>query len=124
MVRLTMLVLCLLLAAAAAGRYQAEVAVRDSRQSIRKLGAEKALEMQQIQTLRAEIAYLESPERLAVLARKLTDLRPLSADQLMNAADFRVAFAPDAPVDGAPFAPAPARSSAPARVALADSVLE
>lgn len=123
MVRLTMLLLCLLLAAAAAGRYQAEVAVRDARQSIRTLGAEKASEMQQIQMLRAEIAYLENPERLATLARKLTDLRPLSADQLMTADDFRLAFAPE----GGAVVADPASEQHPvaaARVALADSVLE
>lgn len=92
MVRLTMLLLCLLLAGAAAGRYQAEVAVRDSRKEIESLKAQRSSELQQIQTLRAEIAYLESPERLAALAAKLTDLRPLSAEQLMSAADFHLAF--------------------------------
>jgi hypothetical protein len=92
MVRLTMFLLCLLLAAAAAGRYQAEVAVRQSRKAIELLKTERASELQQIQTLRAEIAYLENPQRLAALAAKLTDLKPLSADQLMSAEDFRVAF--------------------------------
>lgn len=92
MVRLTMLLLCLLLAGAAAGRYQAEVAVRQSKKEIELLKAARASELQQIQTLRAEIAYLENPERLAALAAKLTDLKPLAADQLMSAADFHLAF--------------------------------
>lgn len=92
MVRLTMLLLCLLLAGAAAGRYQAEIAVRQSKKEIESLKAERASELRQIQTLRADIAYLESPGRLAALAAKLTDLKPLAADQLMSAADFHVAF--------------------------------
>ena len=100
MVRLTMLLLCLLLAGAAAGRYQAEVAVRASRKEIESLKAQRAAELQQIQTLRADIAYLESPERLAALAAKLTDLKPLAADQLMSAADFHLAFG-DAPAGNA-----------------------
>lgn len=115
MVRLTMLLLCLLLAAAAAGRYQAEVAVRESRKEIEALKAARTSELQQIQTLRAEIAYLESPERLAALAAKLTDLEPLAADQLMSAADFRVAFG------GAPAAPeSVSLNPATSRLALAD----
>lgn len=98
MVRLTMLLLCLLLAAAAAGRYQAEIAVRESRKEIESLKAKRATELQQIQTLRAEIAYLENPERLAILASKLTDLKPVSASQLMSASEFRVAFSSEADI--------------------------
>lgn len=108
MVRLTMLLLCLLLAGAAAGRYQAEVAVRQSRKEIEQLKAERASELQQIQTLRAEIAYLENPQRLAALAAKLTDLKPLSADQLMSAEDFRLAFGGQSPVLNATGAEVPA----------------
>lgn len=113
MVRLTMVFLCLLLAAAAAGRYQAEVAVRDSRNEIARLKSERAMELQQIETLRLDIAYLESPNRLAQLAEKLTDLRPLATPQLMTADRFRVAFAADPAAETPPQASPASVAGAP-----------
>lgn len=98
MLRLTMILLCLLLAAAAAGRYQAEAAVRETRLELRRMEKEKAREATQIQILRAEIAYLESPERLSAIAGKMTDLAPLTGAQLYSADDFEVAFGAEADV--------------------------
>lgn len=92
MVRITMIFLCLLLAAAAAGRYKAEVSVRESREQIHQLKEEKGAELRKIQTLRAELAYLESPERLARIAEKKTDLRPLESSQLLTSEQFVAAF--------------------------------
>lgn len=96
MVRITMILLCFLLAAAAAGRYQAEVSVREVRRDIHGLDHARAQELSKIQVLRAEIAYLESPERLAKIASEVTDLQPLSGAQLMTADEFLTAFG-DAP---------------------------
>ncbi|MEZ5917743.1 MAG: hypothetical protein R3C40_09315 [Parvularculaceae bacterium] len=84
--------LCLILAAAAAGRYKAEVAVRDVRSEIVQIDHKKAAEANKIQVLRAEIAYLESPERLAEIAERVTNLKPLSGAQLMTADDYLFAF--------------------------------
>jgi hypothetical protein len=121
MMRLTTFLLCLLLAAAAAGRYQAEAAVRETRLELRRLDKEKSKELSQIQVLRAEIAYLESPERLSAIAGKMTDLEPLSGAQLYSADDFELAFDDKAasdekaeagavdPFDVAALAAAPAR---------------
>lgn len=92
MLRVTMLLLCLILAAAAAGRYKAEAAVRETRDELRRLDRTKAQEVTKIQVLRAEVAYLESPERLAAIATKMTDLEPLTGAQLLTAEDFKVAF--------------------------------
>ncbi|HXI88083.1 MAG TPA: hypothetical protein VNH64_11525 [Parvularculaceae bacterium] len=92
MVRVTMVLLCLLLAAAAWGRYRAEVSVRQTRREIHALDEAKAKELSQIQTLRAEVAYLESPDRLAKIATDVTGLKPLAGDQLMTAEDFVAAF--------------------------------
>lgn len=103
MVRLTMIMLCFLLAAAAAGRYQAEVSVREAKREIEELDRAKTKELSEIQVLRAEIAYLESPERLAKIAERLTDLEPLSGSQLMTADEFIVAFGND---EEAPMRPA------------------
>ncbi len=92
MLRVTMLLLCLILAAAAAGRYKAEAAVRETRNELRQLDRAKTQELTKIQVLRAEVAYLESPERLAAIAAKMTDLEPLTGAQLLTAEDFKVAF--------------------------------
>ena len=96
MMRLTTLLLCLILAAAAAGRYKAESAVRDSRAELRRLDREKSATISEIQLLRAEVAYLESPERLAAIADRATDLEPLSGAQLLTADDFELAFGANA----------------------------
>lgn len=95
MMRLTMILLCVLLAAAAAGRYQAEAAVRETRGELKRLDRAKSEEITSIQLLRAEVAYLESPERLAEVASRMTDLEPLSGAQLMTADEFEVAFSDD-----------------------------
>ena len=92
MIRITMVLLCLMLAAAAAGRYQAEVRVKQLREEINAIERAKVQEATEIQLLRAEIAYLESPERLAAIAGKVTALEPMSGRQLMTADDFIVAF--------------------------------
>lgn len=116
MIRASLMLLCLILAAAAAGRYRAEVAARETRSEIRRLQADKRQALDDIQLLRAEIAYLESPERLAGLAARYTSLEPLTGAQLLTAREFLVAFA----ADGAPVAAnAPARDI-PEKVDVAD----
>lgn len=95
MLRISTFLLCLLLAAASAGRYRAEVAVRETRQSIEMLEQAKADEERRIQVLRAELAYLENPERLAKIAREKTDLEPLTGHQLLNSGEFLSALGAD-----------------------------
>lgn len=92
MIRITTIFLCLLLAAAAAGRYRAEVSVRETRMELEKLETSKLEEERSIQMLRAEVAYLESPERLAKIAKAKTDLRPSESGQTPNAQEFAAAF--------------------------------
>lgn len=92
MVRVTMILLSVLLAAAAAGRYKAEVSVREKRTEIRALEEARELEVGAIQVLRAEMAYLESPERLAKVAGLATALEPLNGAQLRTADEFLAAF--------------------------------
>lgn len=104
MVRLTMIMLCFLLAAAAAGRYQAEVSVREARRQIEELDRAKARELSQIQVLRAEVAYLENPDRLAKIAARVTDLEPLSGRQLLTADEFLIAIGEAAVVAPPPIA--------------------
>lgn len=120
MVRITMILLCFILAGASAGRYQAEVAVKQKREEIKNLSQVEAKELADIQLLRAEIAFLESPDRLATIAEKVTSLKPLSGSQLMTADDFAIAFGDEEPVTKA--AP-PATDTILHAIAMADSSL-
>ncbi len=102
MMRITTLLLCLILAAAAAGRYKAEVAVQDAKSEVRALDRQKAEELSSIQVLRAEVAFLERPERLAQIAQAVTGLEPLTGAQLATADDLRFALAADEALTLAP----------------------
>lgn len=88
MIRITTIFLCMLLAAAAAGRYRAEVSVKETRAELKRLELSKAEELQSIQMLRAEVAYLENPDRLSKIAQAKTDLRPSAQDQMLSARQF------------------------------------
>ncbi len=92
MLRIATLLLCILLAAAAAGRYRAEVSVREARDEINRLQVEKEDETRRIQVLRAELAWLESPERLAKIAKEQTQLVPVSGRQIIGSAEFISVF--------------------------------
>ena len=101
MIRLSMLLLCMILLGAAAGRYKAEASVRAVEAEIRQLALRKEAQKREIQVLRSELALLESPERLAELARRHPPLQPMSGRQLMTADDFLVAFGrQDDPLEG------------------------
>jgi hypothetical protein len=119
MVRATMILLCFLLLAAAAGRYRAEVSVREAQKQLKALENEKAQELSRIQVLRAEVAYLESPERLAKVAARYTDLAPLAGHQMMTADEFVLALAGG----GAPAAAGSpsAESAQPRALAMAEA---
>lgn len=93
MVRATMILLCFLLLAAAAGRYKAEVSVREAQKELENLDRAKSDELSQVKMLRAEVAYLESPDRLAKIAARHTDLAPLTGAQLLTADEFLLALA-------------------------------
>lgn len=106
MIRITTIFLCVLLAAAAFGRYRAEVSVRELREDIKKIETSQVEELRSIQMLRAEIAYLENPDRLAKVAASKTDLRPSETGQLVNAREF-AAFFGDSDYIAGEDAPAP-----------------
>ena len=92
MFRITTLFFCALFLAAVAGRYRAEESVQNAREELLKLEAEQFEEIRQVKMLRAEIAYLENPERLARIAKATTDLRPPVTTELMTASEFRNAI--------------------------------
>jgi len=90
MIRITTIFLCLLLAAAAAGRYRAEVSVKETRSELKRLEISKVEEQRTIQILRADVAYLENPQRLSEIANTKTDLRPSERGQVLTAQEFAV----------------------------------
>jgi cell division protein FtsL len=96
MIRITTIFLCIVLAAAAFGRYRAEVSVRELREEIDRIETSQVEELRSIQMLRAEIAYLENPERLAKIAEAKTELRPSNGEQVLSAQEFAAAFGVDA----------------------------
>ncbi len=95
MFRITTLFLCILLAAASVGRYRAEQAVDKTRDELQLLETGKLDELQKIQVLRAEVAYLENPERLAKIAKAKTDLRPSDSLQIVSPTQFAAALNDD-----------------------------
>ncbi len=95
MFRITSIFLCALFLAAVAGRYSAEESVSSAQEALERLDVEHAEEMRRVQMLRAEIAYLESPERLAKVARATTDLSPPEPGSLLTAQQFKSAMVGD-----------------------------
>ncbi len=119
--RLSLFVLCVLLFAAAAGRYHAEAGLRAVEREIASLEARREASAREIQMLRAEIASLENPDRLADLAAAHTELRPLSSAQFLTADDFMIAFGRNETLEGAESGgrETPIRDAAPTALAAA-----
>jgi len=105
MFRITTIFLCILLTAAAIGRYRAEQSVQKTRQELERLETTRLDELRQIQVLRAEVAYLENPERLAKIAKAKTELRPSDRAQVVSVQQFAATMngdeAPEAAEDDA-----------------------
>lgn len=94
MMRFSMFLLVLVLFGAAAGRYKAEAEMRAMRHEISDLETARAAALSEITLLAAEVAYLEGPERLALIAENATNLRPVSVQQLMSTEEFLAQFSP------------------------------
>ncbi|MEM8934797.1 MAG: hypothetical protein AAGC77_00125 [Pseudomonadota bacterium] len=88
MIKITTILLFFLLGLSAVGRYQAETSVRQTQADLVELDLDRIEEERAIKVLRAEIAYLENPERLAKIASATTDLRPTAAHQSHDAREF------------------------------------
>lgn len=123
MFRITTLFLCMLLAAAAVGRYRAEQSVQKTRAELERLEAQQAEELRRIQILRAEVAYLENPERLAKVAAAQTDLRPSTGAQFITPQQFAatIGVSPTTPFLADDPAPANGVANAIAVAQLADA---
>lgn len=94
MMRLSTIFFCILLAAAAAGRYRAEVNVRSDKVEIAKFQEMRAGEKEQIDRLRLDVRVLESAPRTAKLSRLYTDLEQLKPNQMQNSNEFLKVITP------------------------------
>lgn len=74
--------------------YYVKTRAQTSRQQARALQYEISLEETAIGVLRAEIAHLESPERLQRLASEYLELAPTQTDQMISLSDLEVRFEP------------------------------
>ncbi|MEM9015012.1 MAG: hypothetical protein AAGB02_07880 [Pseudomonadota bacterium] len=99
MLRITTFFLCLLLAGAAAGRYKAEGSVVEARKELRRIEAEKVDETHRIQILKAEIAYLENPDRLQKIADARTKLSVTARDQIYSSEQLAASLGGDSERD-------------------------
>ena len=88
MIRISTIFFCFLLAAAAAGRYQAEATVRADKVEIRALDEKISDEEHRISQLQLEVEVLESGQRLSQLAVHKLELTSVKPFQLKNADEF------------------------------------
>ncbi len=97
MMRISTIFFCVLLAAAAAGRYRAEASVRADKAEIDKIDAEIAEEERQISKLDLEVEVLESSARLSQLALHRLELTSVKPYQLHTADQFARVISVDIP---------------------------
>ncbi|MGV6802428.1 MAG: hypothetical protein ACWA5L_10945 [bacterium] len=88
MIRLSTIFFCLLLAAAAAGRYQAEASVRADKKEMHRIEQKIEAEKQVINQLQMEVEVLESGARLAALTQQYLELEAVKPRQLHRLDDF------------------------------------
>ena len=84
MIRITTIFFCLVLAAAAAGRYQAEAKLRADRDEVRRLDQQIDTQSDIIKDLQLEVEVLESAPRLTRLAQENLALNALQPEQLVT----------------------------------------
>lgn len=72
--------------------YYIKTRAQTSRQAAKKIHYEIALEEAAIGVLRAEIAHLEDPARLQLLASEHLELAPTQTSQMIQAADIAARF--------------------------------
>ncbi|MCI5048157.1 MAG: hypothetical protein MRY59_11710 [Aquisalinus sp.] len=99
MIRLATIFFCLLLAAAAAGRYQAEAGVRAQKAEIERIEGLISEEEVAISQLDLQVEVLESAERLSRLSAQRLSLAPVQAEQLHTAEEFAALLTVEMPQD-------------------------
>ena len=97
MMRFSTIFFCILLAAAAAGRYQAEAGVRAQKAEIEAIEQEIAVEQELVEQLDLEVEVLESSSRLSQLAVHRLDLTAVKPYQLQTAEEFAAILEVDTP---------------------------
>ena len=88
MIRFSTIFFCLILAAAAVGRYRAEAGVRAERDNISRIEQQIDRQRAKISKLQLEVEVLESPKRLTELGATRDGLRPIQPRQVLTAEKF------------------------------------
>ncbi len=99
MIRISTIFFCLLLAAAAVGRYRAEASVRAERAEIDQIEQGIKQEQARISKLQLEVEVLESPKRLAQLGAANKNLQPIQPHQVLTAEKFAALMGDEAAQD-------------------------
>lgn len=82
----------IMLAVLAVTLYKAKVEASEAKERIAKLNVELLVHQQAVSILRAEIAHLESSDRLQALSKNYLTLQPLKPKQEVGAADTHMAL--------------------------------
>ncbi|MEE2566060.1 cell division protein FtsL [Hyphobacterium marinum] len=77
--------------------YIAKTEAQGSQERLAEIQAQLAEERRQINVLNVEIAHLEDPERLRVLARRYLGFEPLDPAREVEMADLPLLIEPDRP---------------------------
>ena len=97
MIRVLTPALCLLLAAAAAGRYHAEASVREARSELSSVRSALSQEEERERRLRMEVEVLESASRLTSLNEQTIGLGAARPEQMTTREDFATMIGRPAP---------------------------
>ncbi|MBB4659875.1 hypothetical protein [Parvularcula dongshanensis] len=99
MIRVLTPALCLMLAAAAAGRYHAEASVREARVELSSVRSALADEEERERRLRMEVEVLESASRLTSLNAQTVGLGAARPEQMTTREDFAAMIGREAKPD-------------------------
>lgn len=88
MIRVSMLIWLIVAGAVAVGLYQMKYEVQRLEEKLGEVRGEIREDREALHVLEAEWSYLNRPERLARLARKHLDLRPVQSGQITRVAQL------------------------------------
>ncbi|MEX0921913.1 MAG: hypothetical protein WDZ84_03995 [Rhodovibrionaceae bacterium] len=113
MIRLSMVFWLAAIAVAAIFLYEIKHEVQDLEEQLAEVHGEILRDQEAIQVLKAEWSYLNRPARIAELADRYLELKPIQAAQIASFGEVPQAPAPELPAP-AQEASAPATTNAPA----------
>ncbi len=77
--------------------YYVKISAQSAKSEMRRLEAQIAKEELALNVLRAELAYLQNPDRLRMLSAETLGLQPTSVEQIAKESDIAILFAKSPP---------------------------